>query len=171
MICYIINSQTVTALVNEIKMKIDNIVQKTGVVKDGMTIGQGFQECVSKDVPGLPYVDSENNVKGCFSISKTLLSACIPEVMVEYADLLGDDSESMIFPEEHADKILSLPANTFLSQECIEIASDTTISKSVALMEKHKVDYLFVVDGGDYIGLVTIDGIARRMLEIDKLKI
>ena len=68
-------------------MKLENIVQKTGVVNDSMTISEGFKLCVKDNVPGIPYVDSNDKVVGCFSISKTLRSTCIPEVMVEYADL------------------------------------------------------------------------------------
>jgi len=40
-------------------MKLENIVQKTGVVNDGMTLKEGFQKCVKNDVPSAPYVDSK----------------------------------------------------------------------------------------------------------------
>jgi len=60
------------------------------VVIDGMTTGQGFQECIGNHVSVILYVDSSNKIIGFFSISKTLLAACIPKVMVVYADLSGD---------------------------------------------------------------------------------
>ncbi|HHJ35423.1 MAG TPA: CBS domain-containing protein [Gammaproteobacteria bacterium] len=148
-------------------MKLENIIQRTGVVNDSMTVSQGFDECVRNQVPGIPCVDASDKVIGCFSISKTLLSAFIPEIMVDYADLLESDPGSLKIPEQRVDKILSLPACLFASKDNIEISSDTSVSTTVALMEKHRTDYLFVIDDGDYHGVVTIDGIAKRMLEIE----
>lgn len=148
-------------------MKLENIVQKTGVVTDAMTISDGFRECVKYNVPGLPYVDSAGKVTGSFCIRKTLLSACIPNVMVAYADLLGDDPGCLKIPEQHALKVLSLPANSFLDKEVVAITSDTAVAKTVALMEKHQINYVFVIDRKKYIGTVTIDAIARRMLELE----
>jgi predicted transcriptional regulator len=148
-------------------MKLLNIVQKTGVVNDTMTIRQGFSECVRNNVPGVPYVDATGKVIGTFSIRKTLLSSCIPDVMVAYADLLGDDPGCLKIPEQNALKLLALPVSSFIDKEVISITSDTAISKTIALMEKHKVNYLFVIDDDTYHGVVTIDGIAMRMLALE----
>jgi len=147
-------------------MKLSNIVQKTGVVTDTMTIGEAFAECVRNDVPGIPYVDTTGKVIGTFSIRQTLLSSCIPDVMVAYANLLGDDPGCLKIPEQNAIKLLSLPANSFVKKDAVAITSDTAISKAIALMENHKINYLFVIDEDRYIGVVTIDAIARRMLEL-----
>lgn len=148
-------------------MKLENIVQKTGVATENMSISEGFKICVINDVPGIPYVDATGKVTACFSIRKTLLSACIPNVMVTYADLLGEDAGCLKIPEQHALKVLSLPANSFLNKKFVSITSDTDIAKTIALMEKHKINYVFVIDDGKYIGIVTIDGIAKRMLELE----
>jgi predicted transcriptional regulator len=148
-------------------MKLQNIVQKTGVVNDAMTIREAFSECVRNNVPGIPYVDATGKVIGTFSIRRTILSSCIPDVMVTYADLLGDDPGCLKIPEQNALKLLSLPANLFINKEVISITSDTAISKTIALMEKHQVNYLFVIDDNDYLGVATIDGIAKRMLELE----
>lgn len=147
-------------------MKLSNIVQKTGVVTDTMTIGEGFAECVRNNVPGIPYVDATGKVIGTFSIRQTLLSSSIPNVMVAYADLLGDDPGYLKIPEQNARALLSLPANSFINKDAVAISSDTAVSKAIALMENHKINYLFVIDEGKYIGVVTIDAIATRMLEL-----
>ena len=147
-------------------MKLSNIIQKTGVVTDTMTIGEAFAECVRNNVPGIPYVDATGKVIGTFSIRRTLLSSCIPDVMVAYADLLGDDPGCLKIPEQNALKLLSLPANSFIDKHFIAVSSDTAISKTIALMENHKINYLFVIDEGKYLGVITIDGIANRMLEL-----
>lgn len=148
-------------------MKLENIVQKTGVVNDAMTISEGFKECVKSNVPGIPYVNAAGNVDGCFSIRKILLSTCIPHVMVEYAELLGDDPGCLKIPEQHALNVLAMPANSFLNKDTVTITPDTAVSKTLALMEKHSINYVFVVDQGKYLGTVTIDAIARRMLELE----
>jgi CBS domain-containing protein len=155
-------------MVYEINMKLENIVQKTGVVNGDMTIEEGFKECVKNNVPGIPYVDPEGHITGNFTIRDALLSTCIPHIMVEYADLLGDDPGCLKIPEQHAHTVLSLPAASFVNKQLVTIGPDTAISKVIALMEKHKTNYLFVVDAGDYVGIVTIDGIASRMLEIGR---
>lgn len=148
-------------------MKLENIVQKTGIVNDAMSISEGFQECVKNNVPGLPYIDAAGKVAGCFSIRETLLSTCIPHVMVEYAELLGDDPGGLKIPEQHALNVLTMPANSFLNKDVVTITPDTAVSKTLALMEKHSINYVFVVDHGKYLGTVTIDAIARRMLELE----
>ena len=146
-------------------MRLENIIQPTGVITEGMTIRDGFIECVKNNVPGIPCVDAGGKVTACFSIRKTIMSACIPAVLVKYADLLGDIPDCTSIPEEHARQVLSLPADTFINHDVIAISSASTIAKSVALMEKHKVSYLFVIDDDKYHGVVTIENIARRMLE------
>ena len=73
-------------------MKFETTLQKMDVVIDAMKAGERFQECVSNDVSDVLDVDSSNKIIGFFSISKTVLAACIPEVKVVYADLPGDGS-------------------------------------------------------------------------------
>jgi CBS-domain-containing membrane protein len=149
-------------------MELTNISIATGVTRNGMTVREGFRECLQCAVPGIPYVDSSGNVVGRFSIRETLRRACIPDVMVKYADLLGDTPGCLVVSAEHAPQLLDLPLQPFVKYEVARISPHCAVATAVALMERHTTNYLFVIDHqGHYVGVVTIWAIARRMLELE----
>jgi len=148
-------------------MKIENIIKQTGVARPGMTVRECFTACLQTGIPGIPYIDANGNIAGRFSIRETLRRACIPDVMVNYADLLGDSAGCLQIPELHAIKVLGLPIEPFIMVRQAEISPGTAVAKAVALMEKYSANYLFVTDNSHYLGIVTIWAIAQRMLEID----
>ena len=45
------------------------------------------------------------------------------------------------------------------------INSEAPLFKALAVMEKHDTTYLFVIDGDEYKGAISIMGIGRAMLE------
>ncbi len=147
-------------------MKIENIIIPTGTARPGMKVREGFRECLRCGVPGIPFVNETGQVAGIFSIRETLRRACIPEIMVNYADLLGDTTSCVEIPEQHVRQLLELALDGFVREEHVDVSLDTTVVKAVALMEKHSLNYLFVHDDGKYVGVVTIWSIARRMLEL-----
>jgi len=147
-------------------MILQNVMIKTGVLTAGMKIRDGFEECVLRNVPRLPFVDKNNRVIGSFSIRGTLTKACLPDILVEYADLIGDSAGCQEVPEEHALRVLELPIDGFIDTKFYSITKDTAVAKIVALMEKHRINYLFVLENGRYLGEVTIESVARRMLEL-----
>ena len=69
-------------------------------------------------------------------------------------------------PERHARRVLELDIEPFVMSCSAEIAPESAVAKAIALMERHRTNYLFVTSGKHYIGVVTIWNIARRMLEI-----
>ncbi len=132
-----------------------------------MTIKDVFEECVRRQVPCLPFVDEQGRVTGRVAIRHVLKYACIPDFMVAHADLLGDKLDCLTVPEEHARAVLRMPADRFVSGDNATITPSSPVVKALALMERHKTNYLFVIEGGTYKGIVTIDGIAKRMLELE----
>ena len=154
-------------------MKLGNIMRETGVVRAGMTVREGFAICLGDGVPGAPYIDAAGNIAGSFSIRETLRRACIPDILVQYADLLGDTAASLgdpagclQIPEEHARQVLTLAVEPFIRERKAEISPDTAVAKAIALMERHSTNYLFVTRNDRYLGIVTIWAIAQRMLDI-----
>jgi hypothetical protein len=147
-------------------MKLENIIRPTSLARPGMTVLECFTACLQDGVPGIPYVDKNGNIAGRFSIRETLRRACIPDVMVNYAELLGDSAGCLQIPEQHAKKLLALPIEPFVSGRKAEISPHAAVAKAVALMEKHSANYLFVTDDSHYLGIVTIWAIAQRMLDI-----
>lgn len=147
-------------------MKLQEIVIATGVARAGMKVREGFSECLRCGVPGIAYVDGSGQVTGIFSIRETLRRACVPDIMVNYADLLGNAPGCMEIPEEHMRQILEMPLDGFVKQRHVDISVDTEMPTVVALMEKYSTNYLLVVEDGHYLGVITIWEIARRMLEL-----
>ena len=149
-------------------MELKNVMTPTGVARPGMTVREGFRECLHCAVPGIPYVDESGKVVGRFSIRETLRRACIPDVMVRYADLLGDAPGCLAVSAEHAPKLLDLPLLPFVKYEVARITPNSALATAVALMERHTTNYLFVIDHQDhYVGLVTVWAIAARMIELE----
>ena len=131
-----------------------------------MMLSEVFQKCICCDVPRIPYVDENNKVTGCISLRKTIQELWIPDYIVSYADLLGDQLEHLTVPENHAQQVMQLPADRFVQTDYAAVSSDASIVKAIALMEKHATNHVFIIDEDIYKGIVTIDGIARRMLEV-----
>ena len=148
-------------------MKLENIVIPTGTTHTGMTVADGFRECLRCHVPAIPHTDADGRVTGRFSIRETLRRACIPDVMVNYADLLGETAGCMQIPEAHAHKLLHLPVDPFVDNRVMQITPGTAVAKAVALLERYSSSYLFVIDNGQYIGMLTTEGIGKRMLEFE----
>jgi hypothetical protein len=147
-------------------VKLANIIIPTGVARTGMTVREGFNECLRRGVPSIPHVNENGSIDGRFSIRETMCHACIPDIMVNYADLLGDAPGCLQIPEEHARHVLDLQLDHFVLQEFFRISPDTSIATIVALMEKHGVNSLYVISQDRFIGVVTIWAIAQRMLEL-----
>ena len=147
-------------------MKLTNIVIETRVVTYGSTVAEAFSECVRCNVLGLPFVNGEGRITGRFSIGHTIKLACVPEMMILNADLLGDELSSLMMPDQQAAEILRMPVDNFILGEVVTIHSSSPCVKAAALMQKHRTTYLFAVDDDGYKGVVNVRGIARRMLEV-----
>jgi len=147
-------------------VKLTNIVIATKVVTYGSTVAEAFSECVRCNVLGLPFVDSEGRIRGRFSIGHTIKLACVPEMMILNADLLGDELSSLMMPDQQAGEVLRMPVDNFILGEVVTIHSSSPCVKAAALMQKHRTTYLFAVDDDGYKGVVNVRGIARRMLEV-----
>ncbi len=147
-------------------MKLKNIIVSTAVARAEMTVGEVFTECIRCRVPRLPFVDHNGKITGCISIRKTLQQVCIPDYVIAYADLLGDHLGCLTGPEKHTRQVLAMPADRFVLEEIAVVDSEADVVKLIAVMEKHDTNHVFVIDEGTYKGMVTIDGIAKRMLEI-----
>ncbi len=147
-------------------MKLQEIVIPTGVARPGMKVREGFAECLRCGVPGIAYMDDSGQVAGIFSIRETLRRACVPDIMVNYADLLGNAPSCMEIPEEHMRHLLEMPLDGFVKKRHVDISLETEMPTVVALMEKYSTNYLLVVEDDRYLGVVTIWAVAQRMLDL-----
>ncbi len=144
---------------------ISGIIIPTGIARAGMTVGDVFEECVARDVRGLPFCDDQGNVIGRVSIRHTMKKTCIPDFMVKGAHLLGDRIGAVKMPGEFARKLLQLTVEQFMIKDLTIVSPAAMPLKAVALMEQHNTDYAFVIDDdGNYLGIVTRLGVASLML-------
>jgi CBS domain-containing protein len=148
------------------RVKLTSIVVPTGVATQGLTVAEAFRECMRCNVQGIPFVNSQGCLAGHFSIRNTIRMACIPNIVIMGADLLGDALDNLMIPDREAARILELAVDQFIMDTLFTIHPDSPCVKAAALMEKHDTTYLFVVDGEEYKGVVNVQGIVRRMLEV-----
>ena len=148
-------------------MKVENILIPTGVAKPGMLMRDVFTECVRAQVPAIPYRDENGDLTGRVSLRNTIKKSCLPEFMVEMAEVLGDQMSCIESADQKARDILCHKVEDFVLPDLYSLTTDTTVIKALAVMEKYNSTYLFIVDDGDYKGVVTILGIARRMIALD----
>lgn len=143
-----------------------NIVIPTGVVTEGTNVADALGECIRHNVLGIPFVDRKGRIRGRFSLGHTLKMTCTPEMLILNADLLGDQLDSLKIPDSQSAELLQMPVDQFILDKVVTIHSSSPCVKAVALMQKYKTTYLFVVDDDGYKGVVNVGGIAKRMLEM-----
>jgi len=80
--------------------------------------------------------------------------------------LLGNFFSCVDHVEEKVKQVLSNEVDPYVRKAHIFISSGEPAIKALATMEKGDTSYLFVVEEGEYRGIITIQGIAAKMSEI-----
>jgi predicted transcriptional regulator len=145
-------------------MKLEHLSIATGVMRKGMTLRDFFEECVRCNVPGLPYVDDQDRIVGRISIRDVYKHMAIPDSVIRVAHLLGDQTDQLDLPEMKVSETLDLPVETFLLENIPSVSPRSSIVKALAIMEMYNTSYIFLIENGEYKGLVTRMVIAHRML-------
>lgn len=148
-------------------MKLENIIVRTGVARPGMTVREVFLECVRHHVQALPFCDESGHIVGRVTLKNIMKFSCLPEYMVELAHLLGNQLSCLENAEAKVKEVLCKPIEPYVLEPHASIGSGAPPVKAMAIMEKYDTSYVFVVDDGEYKGIVTIQGIAERMAELD----
>jgi signal-transduction protein with cAMP-binding, CBS, and nucleotidyltransferase domain len=88
----------------------------------------------------------------------------IPDHLIKVAHLLGDRTDQLDLPEMKVSETLALPVETFLLENIPGVSPQSSIVKALAIMEMFNTSYIFLIENGEYKGLVTRMVIAHRML-------
>jgi hypothetical protein len=80
--------------------------------------------------------------------------------------VLSDELTCIDDADAKAREVLCQSVDNFVIPRFYAIAPDSSILRTLAIMEKYKSYYLFVADGDDYHGVVNAQSIARCMLEV-----
>jgi predicted transcriptional regulator len=146
-------------------MKIQLVAIPTKIARPGMSVGEALRECAEKNVPGIPFKDAAGNFTGRFSIRHTFLLYCIPPDIIQGAHLLDDHIDELEFPRVRAEEMMARTVDDFIFPDVIRLAPSFQAIKALAIMEHFNTEYLFVMDGDDYQGVVTRMSIARAIVD------
>ncbi len=146
-------------------MRLQRLAIMTEIMRKGMTLRDFFQEAVRCNVPGLPYADEHDRLVGRISIRDVYKHIAVPDSFLRLADAMGDQTDSLDLPEMEVMEALALPVETCLLESIPSVSPRSAIVKALALMEVHNTSYIFLIEDGQYRGVVTRMLVAKRMLE------
>jgi len=148
-------------------MKLERLATMTGFMRHGMTLRDFFQETVRCNVPGLPFVDEDDQIVGRISIRDVYKSIAVPDSLLRIADAMGDGEQmsKLDLPEIEVLQTMASPVENYLLEKIPAVSPRSSVVKALALMEVHNSSYIFLIEDGKYEGVVTRMIIAERMLE------
>ena len=146
-------------------MRLLKGLMETPVARPGMRVGEALRICVDKDVPGIPYVDTDGRICGRFSVRDTFRITSIPADMIKGAHLIGHQALHLELSKDHFEGVFKLPVDDQILSDFAFLGPGAQITKAMALMEKFNTSYLFVIEDGRYLGAVTRLGLTRVLLE------
>jgi CBS domain-containing protein len=149
-------------------MKLKQLLTPTKVANKGMPVREVFAECCRAHIPALPFCTKSGRITGRITLKNILKISCLPDYMVESARILGEEMSCMDDAEHKAKFLLDTPVDPYVQEPALSLNSDAPLIKALALMEQNDTSYLFVVDNGQYQGVVTIQSLARMLNRLDQ---
>ena len=144
-------------------MNVEQVLIPTKVAKAGMTVREFFKECSDVNTPALPYCDGSGLITGRVTVKNVLKCSCLPEYLVEMARVLGEQISNVQDMEAIAKQLLKDPVELYIQAPHISLTSASSVIKALAMMEHSDTSYIFVVDQGQYKGVVTIHCLADKL--------
>ena len=145
------------------QVTIEQILVPTMVIEKGMLVRDLFLECNRAQVQALPYRGETGRLAGRITLKNVLRVSCLPEYMVSLAPLLGSQLSCVDAAEAKAREILRNPVEPYVQPLPTTIESSAALIRALAVMEQNDTSYIFVVDEGEYRGVITIQAIAHQM--------
>jgi CBS domain-containing protein len=149
-------------------MKIENIMMPTKTATHNMSVREFINECTRANTPGLPFTTPSGRIDGRVTLKNIFKLSCLPEYIVESARILGDQLSCMEDIEAKAKQMMDNPVEDFTQGPHISISSNAATVKALAMMELNDTSYIFVVDDGQYRGVVTIQCLAKMLARLDQ---
>ncbi len=148
-------------------MNLEHVVIPTIAAKAGMSAGDVLRECARCQIPAIPFVDAQGKIAGRVTVKNIVRTMCIPDHLVTMAHLLDDDMAVLRKAESRITNMMEHPVESFIQETKIQCAMSTPLIKVLAVMEQSDTSYMFVVENGQYRGVLTIPGIASQFMEMD----
>ena len=137
----------------------------TEVMRKGMSIRHFFEEAVRSNVPGLPFLDEHDRIIGRISVRDVFKHIAVPSSYLRLVDAIGDQTDRLDMSEQRILDSLALPVETYLLENIPSVSPASSLVKALAIMEAYNTHYIFLIEDGNYMGLVTRMVIASRLLD------
>lgn len=147
-------------------MNLVDVAQPTEVVRAGSSFEEAVKICVERGVPGIPFVDDSGRILGRFSLRHAFRMACVSNGALRGGRLLGDDLDFFRGSSKLEGEFLLEPVEGFILEDSLQLDAHARISKTLQKMEDYNTSYLFLVENGRYLGVITRVGLARLVLEV-----
>jgi len=142
----------------------------TEVMREGMSLRDFFQEAVRCNVPGLPFVDEHDHIVGRISVRDVFKRIAVPSSYLRLVDAIGDQTNKLDMSGQRILRRLARPVETYLLENIPCVSPASSLIKALAIMEAYNTHYIFLIDDGKYMGVVTRMVIANRLLDwLDEL--
>ncbi len=137
----------------------------TEVMRKGMSIRHFFEEAVRSNVPGLPFLDEHDRIIGRISVRDVFKHIAVPSSYLRLVDAIGDQTDRLDMSEQRILDSLALPVESYLLENIPSVSPASSLVKALAIMEAYNTHYIFLIEDGKYMGLVTRMVIASRLLD------
>jgi hypothetical protein len=145
-------------------MSLRDLAIPTALAVPGMSVADLFTECIRVQMPGIPFRDATGRITGKASIRHILKMTCLPDYLIKHSHMLGDGIEHLRLPEIYGKEILHRSIDDFILPDLSSVNSNAPVSKALAIMELENTTYIFIQDGDEYHGAVSIMSLAQHLL-------
>jgi hypothetical protein len=146
-------------------MSLRDLAIPTALATPGMLVSDLFRECVRVQMPGIPFRDASGRITGKASIRHILKMTCLPDYLIKHSHMLGDGIEHLRLPEIFGREILSQTIDAFILPDLSRVNSGAPVTKALAIMELDNTTYIFILDGDEYYGAVSIMSLAQHLID------
>lgn len=147
-------------------MILRDIAIPTALATPGMIVADLFSECIRTQMPGIPFRDASGRITGKASIRHILKMTCLPDYLTRHSHILGDNIDHLRLPEIHGYEVLTRTIDDYILPNLPQVNSSAPISKALAIMEQQDTTYIFIIDGKNYFGTVSIMSLAAEMMKL-----
>lgn len=144
----------------------EDILIRTKVANADMRVRDIFEQCLQARVQSLPYSDETGAITGRITLKNIINRSIVPAYLAELAPVISTRLSSFDELEARMLQVFEEPVAPYVQEPHASVYSDTELMKALAIMEHHDTSYLFVIDGADYKGTLTIQGIAAWMMRL-----
>jgi CBS domain-containing protein len=131
----------------------EQIVRKVPLLREDQEVGDAVRCIIDTEVPALPVVDAEGELKGIFG-EREFIGAIFPGYLGElsYAGFVSEKLEDTL--EKRAACVRD-PVSKYANTEHIDVSGDWSDAQLAEIFLHHRVLIIPVVEGGEVAGVVT----------------